>query len=70
LARRLAHAYWVALGLQSDGMAIPCMLGTPHIHAWYSLRYLHDRGYTVGMFGKYLNNNPKTAPPGIDVRLA
>ena len=32
-------------------------------------RYLHERGYVVGMFGKYLNNNPKDAPPGIDAYM-
>ena len=32
-------------------------------------RYLHERGYTVGMFGKYLNANPKTPPPGIDAYM-
>ena len=31
--------------------------------------YLHQRGYTVGMFGKYLNNNPKIAPLGIDAYM-
>ena len=24
---------------------------------------------TVGMFGKYLNDNPKSAPPGIDAYM-
>ena len=32
-------------------------------------KYLHARGYTVGMFGKYLNSNPKVAPPGIDAYM-
>lgn len=28
-------------------------------------RYLKEEaGYTVGMFGKYLNNVPNTVPPG------
>ena len=27
-------------------------------------------GYTVGMFGKYLNNVPKFVPPGFDAWLA
>ena len=31
--------------------------------------YLHERGYTVGMFGKYLNSNPKVAPLGIDAYM-
>ena len=31
--------------------------------------YLRNQGYTVGMFGKYLNNNPKQAPPGIDAYM-
>jgi len=31
--------------------------------------YLKDAGYTVGMFGKYLNHNPKTAPAGIDAYM-
>lgn len=33
---------------------------------------LHDAGYAVGMFGKYLNNVPdwKVAPPGFDAWLA
>lgn len=32
-------------------------------------RYLHERGYTVGMFGKYLNANPKAPPAGIDAYM-
>lgn len=33
--------------------------------------YLHNQGYTVGMFGKYLNSNPKAnqVPPGIDAYM-
>ena len=26
-------------------------------------------GWQVGMFGKYLNNNPRTPPPGIDAYM-
>jgi len=29
-----------------------------------------DAGYTTGMFGKYLNEMPKTVPPGFDAWLA
>jgi len=29
-------------------------------------KYLSDAGYTVGMFGKYLNNCPKEPQPGFD----
>jgi arylsulfatase A-like enzyme len=32
-------------------------------------RTMSENGYTVGMFGKYLNNNPKTAPIGIDAYM-
>ena len=32
-------------------------------------RYLHEAGYTVGMFGKYLNSNPRVAPLGIDAYM-
>ena len=32
-------------------------------------RYFHENGYTVGMFGKYLNSNPKTPPIGIDAYM-
>lgn len=31
---------------------------------------LKDDGYTVGLFGKYLNQMPKTVPPGFDAWLA
>lgn len=31
--------------------------------------YLKEAGYTVGMFGKYLNNNPKEPPTGIDAYM-
>eukprot|EP00927_Polykrikos_kofoidii_P025765 TRINITY_DN23087_c0_g1_i1.p1 TRINITY_DN23087_c0_g1~~TRINITY_DN23087_c0_g1_i1.p1 ORF type:complete len:582 (-),score=64.81 TRINITY_DN23087_c0_g1_i1:25-1770(-) len=35
------------------------------------VRELSERaGYTVGMFGKYLNEMPKTVPPGFDAWLA
>eukprot|EP00656_Telonema_subtile_P048842 TRINITY_DN5929_c0_g1_i1.p2 TRINITY_DN5929_c0_g1~~TRINITY_DN5929_c0_g1_i1.p2 ORF type:complete len:255 (+),score=60.56 TRINITY_DN5929_c0_g1_i1:177-941(+) len=34
-------------------------------------KYLaEDAGYSVGMFGKYLNNVPKEVPPGYDAWLA
>lgn len=33
-------------------------------------RNLAESGYAVGMFGKYLNNMPKTVPPGFDAWLA
>jgi N-acetylglucosamine-6-sulfatase len=32
--------------------------------------YLKEAGYTVGMFGKYLNNNPHEPPAGIDAYMA
>ena len=32
-------------------------------------RTLSENGWTVGMFGKYLNNNPKTPPIGIDAYM-
>ena len=28
-----------------------------------------EAGYTVGLFGKYLNEMPKTVPPGFDAWL-
>lgn len=31
---------------------------------------LHEEGYSVGMFGKYLNVMPKTVPPGFDAWMA
>ena len=31
--------------------------------------YLQQAGWAVGMFGKYLNNNPKQAPPGISAYM-
>lgn len=31
--------------------------------------YLHRQGYTVGMFGKYLNQNPHEPPEGIDAYM-
>lgn len=31
--------------------------------------YLRHAGYRVGMFGKYLNNNPSTPPPGIEAYM-
>jgi N-acetylglucosamine-6-sulfatase len=33
-------------------------------------RNLQDEGYTVGMFGKYLNLMPKEVPPGFDAWMA
>jgi N-acetylglucosamine-6-sulfatase len=33
-------------------------------------RNLHEGGYRVGMFGKYLNTVPKEVPPGFDAWLA
>ena len=33
-------------------------------------RYLEEGGYTVGMFGKYLNTVPADVPPGFDVWMA
>ena len=33
-------------------------------------KYLQAGGYTVGMFGKYLNNVPNFVPPGFDVWMA
>lgn len=31
--------------------------------------YLYEAGYRVGMFGKYLNTNPKTPPAGIEAYM-
>jgi hypothetical protein len=31
---------------------------------------MHEHGYTVGMFGKYLNNCPDASPVGIDAYMA
>ena len=33
-------------------------------------KYLQGAGYTVGMFGKYLNNVPKFVPAGFDAWMA
>lgn len=32
-------------------------------------KYLFDQGYRVGMFGKYLNNNPNKPPVGIEAYM-
>ena len=42
---------------------------SPFSRDWYFAPHLEEAGYTVGLFGKYLNEMPKTVPPGFDAWL-
>ena len=46
-------------------------VGMDNTHGASFAKYLKEEAnYTVGMFGKYLNNVPKFVPPGFDAWLA
>merc|ERR1719473_1331633 len=41
--------------------------GGQFYNEWYFAPHLQQAGYTVGIFGKHLNNdNPSCPPPGVD----